>query len=510
MANNATPLLPIVDIKDAVVRIGRNCTLKIDDFEISAGQHWCIFGGNGAGKTLLAKLLSSDLLQGRQYVTYGTDFDIGVDLLNVSFEEQQKLWASDNRHDLSEFMESAHDVGTSVADLLLNEVKGAEFGLEKVQAVLESLDIAQLLNKGIRFLSSGQVRKVLIARAVLANVKGKTKLLVLDDPLDAIDKQSKPRASELLSNWMDEENCTLVLCRREEDILPGITHMALMQDLSIICQGELEAVKKLAEYKAQVSRKPMVKLHLLSANQSADVVNTKQAVAPIHLINITAKYNEFVVLNNVTWLMENHHHTLIEGPNGCGKSTLLSLIDGENHKAYGQEVMLFGIRRGSGESVWEIKSHFGVISNEIHNKYVKGWKVLDVVVSGFFDSVGLYDDSGSSQIETANRWLSDLGIGQLAKAYFKEISFGQQRLVLLARAMVKQPDVLILDEPCVGLDSYFRALILDVVDQIAVATKTQIIFVSHTEGEAPSCINQHIRFVPQPSGGYNLDVQNLS
>ena len=169
----------------------------------------------------------------------------------------------------------------------------------------------------------------------------------------------------------------------------------------------------------------------------------------------------------------------IEGPNGCGKSTLLNLINGENHKAYGQDVSLFGARKGSGETFWELKAKFGVVSNELHNKYQKGWRLLDVVVSGFFDSVGLYDDSGAQQVDEAKRWLSLVGLESHEARYYHELSFGQQRLALLARAMVKGPRILILDEPCVGLDDFHRIHILQLLDEIAKVTTTQLIYVSH-------------------------------
>ena len=196
------------------------------------------------------------------------------------------------------------------------------------------------------------------------------------------------------------------------------------------------------------------------------------------------------------------------GESGCGKSTLLSLIDGENHKGYGQDVFLFGKRKGSGETVWDIKARFGVVSNELHNKYVKGWKVLDVVVSGFFDSVGLYDDSGTAEWELARQWLDTLGIGNQEKHYYHEISFGQQRLALLARAMVKHPRVLILDEPCVGLDDYHRQLILQTLDVIAEQANTNIVYVSHVVGEQPACINQKLSFKESENDGFALLLDN--
>jgi len=147
--------------------------------------------------------------------------------------------------------------------------------------------------------------------------------------------------------------------------------------------------------------------------------------------------------------------------------------------------------------VWEVKARFGVVSNELHNRYSKGWRVLDVVVSGFFDSVGLYDDSGASEHNAARDWLETFAIASLAGDHYHELSFGEQRLVLLARAMVKHPALLILDEPCVGLDDNARALILGIVDCIAATTQTQILFVTHLQDEAPQCINQWLRFGPR-------------
>ena len=225
----------------------------------------------------------------------------------------------------------------------------------------------------------------------------------------------------------------------------------------------------------------------------------------IRLEDVQANYGDTKVLVDVHWIMTSRDHVVIEGPNGCGKSTLLSLIDGENHKGYGQQVFLFGRLKGSGETIWETKKYFGIVSNELHNKYIKGWRVLDVVVSGFFDSVGLYDESGAEEVDLAKRWIAALGLEQWEKQYYHEISFGQQRLVLLARAMIKKPRILILDEPCVGLDDYHRQLILSVLDAIAGRSLTNILYVTHVANEQPSCINQVLRSKEQNGGGFCVE-----
>jgi molybdate transport system ATP-binding protein len=493
---------PMVLIDDARVPINRRRTLTIERFAIRPGEHWCVLGGNGAGKTALVNLLRGELVRGRQHVSYAEGFDPVTDLDTVSFEEQQRLWSLDDRHDISEYSAEAKDQGTTVARLMSPPANPALLQMPEVQEMLSALELSELLERGIRYLSSGQVRKAMIARALLRKQAARSRLLILDDPLEAIDRQAQPVVRSFLQQWMDKNNATLLLSRRVSEVLPGITHLAIMEDLKIIEQGPAEQVYD-SEAFLRIAN-PQVNVDTEIPCQLETDGNSPERPPPIRLNKVSAFYGDKPVLVDVTWLMDIHHHTLIEGPNGCGKSTLLSLIDGENHKAYGQEVYLFGVRRGSGESVWDIKSHFGVVSNEIHNKYVKGWRVLDVVVSGFYDSVGLYDDSGASQIDVAKRWLSCFSMELLARDYFHEISFGQQRLILLARAMVKQPDVLILDEPCVGLDDHYRRLVLGFIDRIAGSTATQIIYVSHTEGEEPECINQRLRFVSSPSGGYSL------
>ena len=480
----------IVRIENALSRISAEAVLQISHFSIRSGQHWCLFGGNGAGKSLCARLLLKDLPSGVAHVQYAEGVDPARDVLVVSFEEQQRLWALDNRHDISEYSSDARDPGTTVASLVLGD--GAAD--ERFHDILRSLGLFELQDRGIRFLSSGQCRKAMLAQALYQ----RPRLLILDAPLESVDREAQAHITEALARWMSPQTSTLLLCRRERDILPGITHLALMDGLAMIAQSSIASMRRDARFTQICQRRTP-----LPDTLPAPVPGRKRfAPLPegtplISLQRVNAAYGDQGVLHELSWTMRVGQHTLIEGPNGCGKSTLLSLVNGENHMAYGQDVRLFGQRRGSGETVWDVKARFGVVSNEIHNRYVKGWRVLDVVVSGFFDSVGLYDDAGASERQAARQWLQALGIDGLAGRFYHTISFGQQRLVLLARAMVKSPCVLILDEPCVGLDEQTRTLILAVTDRIAATTSTQILFVSHTRGEAPACINQRLSFTAQ-------------
>lgn len=494
----------MIHVHNALCRINRRAVLSIDDFSISAGEHWCLFGPNGAGKSLLAALLAGKRRESGSYVNYAGNFNPGSDCFFVSFEEQQRLWEKDNRLDMSEYSERAEDRGTAVIDLIRSgRPEQADEAL--FHRLVEQLDLSALLEKGIRFLSSGQIRKVLIARALYACVGRKNKLVIFDEPLESIDRDSRERIERCIGQYQSGDFTSLLLCRRARDIMPSVTHIALMQELKLVQQGKRAAVEQSDSFRSLLKRTPDIPAKIPNPTSTSVAGQLQDDASPIELKQVSASYGEQLVLNKVNWEMGPTDHVLIEGPNGCGKSTLLSLIDGENHKGYGQEVYLFGQRKGSGETVWDIKARFGVVSNELHNKYVKGWKVLDVVVSGFFDSVGLYDDSGSAEWDAARNWLQTLGIAGLEGCYYHELSFGQQRLVLLARAMVKHPRILILDEPCVGLDDYYRQLILGTLNVIAEQTDTRIVYVSHVSDEEPEFATQRLQFVPAEGGGYRLE-----
>lgn len=497
------PPSSLLQVTDALCRVNRQALLRVPDFSISPGEHWCLFGRNGAGKSVLAALLAGNRVESGSYVTYREGFEPARDILLVSFEEQQRLWQRDNRLDMSEYSDRAQDHGTLVRELLLSGLDAGAAVPPETEMIVEQLVLQRLLEKGIRFLSSGQIRRAMIARALVAAVGKPNKLVVLDDPLESIDKDSRQRISGCIDALRSSGFSSLLLCRRQQDILTGTTHIGLMIDLELRLQGAAADVLRDAAFQAHVDKAPRLPEKLPAASfEEASGVACENVL--IELEQVRANYGDQLVLEAVNWRMTSANHTLIEGPNGCGKSTLLSLIDGENHMAYGQHVRLFGKQRGSGESVWDVKAKFGVVSNELHNKYVKGWKVLDVVVSGFYDSVGLYDDSGATEWAAARAWLACVDMAGAEGSYYHELSFGQQRLVLLARAMVKNPMLLVLDEPCVGLDDYHRKMILGILDLVANQTRTRIIYVSHISEEWPACINQRLEFVPASATTYTL------
>jgi molybdate transport system ATP-binding protein len=338
------------------------------------------------------------------------------------------------------------------------------------------------------------MRKALLVKAILS----KPALLILDSPLDGLDRASQQEMQTILSELLQSDVTILMLSRQEEDIPPGITHILVLDRGEVLACDTRENVIANATVRALMNPlmadlgelpPPAVRPYDLQLDQPL-----------LQLRNVTVQYGDLTVLRNVNWELAHGTHCCISGPNGCGKTTLLSLITGDNHKAYGQDITLFGVLRGSGESVWDIKQKFGLLDTQLQLNFARNMRVVEVVVSGFFDSIGLYDEWGDQQRSSAERWLCALGLGDYQHESFDALSFGLQRMVLLARAMVKSPIILILDEPTMGLDGHHRKLMLRAIDHIAKNSDTQIIFVSHSAGETPRCINQHLTFQPRDDG----------
>ena len=204
--------------------------------------------------------------------------------------------------------------------------------------------------------------------------------------------------------------------------------------------------------------------------------------------NTTVRYGGHAVLDHINWTVRRGENWAVLGPNGWGKSKLLELITGDNVQGYANEIRLFGRRKGSGETIWEIKEKLNMVSAEFQMRYQKRIPAYDVICSGFFDSIGLYESCTEEQHRAARGWLSLLKMEDLSAKRFDHLSHGQQRLILLARAMVKSPLLMILDEPCDGLDYANRRKVLEFVEFIGSQTATDLIYVTHHKDEMPACI----------------------
>jgi molybdate transport system ATP-binding protein len=269
-----------------------------------------------------------------------------------------------------------------------------------------------------------------------------------------------------------------------------------MQEGTIIEQGPaqevLPATKRLLRMQDGLFR---VSVEELRTERLADAPDPGP-----NLLTLTrgfARYGEIEVFRDLDLTVNRGDHTLVTGPNGCGKSTLLQIITGDHPLCYGNNLSIFSKQRGSGESIWDIKKQMGIVSNDLHRNHRIAGSALAIVVSGLFDSIGLYSRPTEEQKQRARRWLQRLGLADKAGTAFRQLSYGEQRLILLARALIKVPRLLILDEPTQGLDEHNRMALLDFLAEIAGEDLCTILYVSHRQDEHRSFFTQHIRFTEQ-------------
>ena len=488
----------LLSLKDVSFSYRYKPALKNISFEIKAGEQWVCLGRNGAGKSSLATILSGrNTAYSGTYNLAPTLEERGVQI--VSFEEARDLRSRERKLDISEFNENAFDPGTTVRDLL----RSIEIDPEESLRWITIIGIKHILDRGIRFISTGEMRKVLLAKAILK----KPGLIILDNLMDGLDVVSQKSMRALLEDLIDEKWCLLVLCRQPEDVPKKATHILILEKGVLFKKGERNLILS-DTYATNLMRKPALRFDRLPSTLN------RKSLPPmtgplLSLESVSVRYGEVQVLKDINWEFKSGQHCHIYGPNGCGKTTLLSLILGDNQKAYGQNIRIFGKLRGSGESIWDIKEKFGQVGTELQLDFVRQMKTLEVVVSGFFDTIGLYKNHNDYQKRHALEWLKIFQIQQFKNTAFDDLSFGIQRMILIIRAMVKSPAILVLDEPTLGMDSYNRKIVLEAIDHIAENSQTQIIFISHSLGERPRCINQELHF--KPSGNaYTISVSETA
>jgi molybdate transport system ATP-binding protein len=506
---------PLITLDNITVRIRDRRILANTRWVLRKNQHWAIIGPNGAGKSSFVRAIVGELpvVQGKITFHAGTSFRRSI--CYVSFELHQRLIASEEARDESRYFSGKLNSLTTARDLLCGAQSDSDQRNLQFDPLVEQLNIAYLLDRGIRFLSTGEMRKILIARALIRFPK----LLILDEPFDGLDAAAQFQLAEMINGLMDADRQIILVTHRLSEMPPNITHVMGLKAGMVSFQDEREHVINHAKAKrlyhdhhfrndlipipsAAPASVPLKLPNVLDEMKNTTAVQLKLPHVLVEMKNTTVRYKDVIVLKGLNWKLTSGENWAIAGPNGAGKTTLLSLISGDNPQAYANEIYLFGKRRGSGESIWDIKQQIGLISSEFQIRYRKPLKALDVILSGFFDSVGLYRRCSRTQRKTAAKWIEFIHMADKADKSFHQLSYGEQRLILLARAMVKLPLLLILDEPCQGLDRSNRKMVFNLIDAIAATKKTHILFVTHHHDELPACISHLLRFEPNAHGDY--------
>lgn len=472
----------LLRLEGITVRLGATFLLHDTTWEIRRGEHWAILGPNGAGKSTLARVLAGDALHVRgRVIRNGKHPEKGIPG-HVSFELQERILAREEARDAGRAFSRCWNNVVKARDTLFEAM--GEDAPEPVKAahLLERLGIADLLGRPIRFLSTGEIRKVLIVRALLADPE----MLILDEPFAGLDKASRDAFRGLVREIMNAGTQVVLVTHRQEEISAEFTHVLGVRKGRVLFQGPRNDVltprKLQCLFEATTADRSATPRETRSSRPSGEIV--------IDMKDVVVRYRDVTVLDGLSWTVRRGERWAIVGPNGSGKTTLMRLITADHPQAYSNDIRIFGRQRGSGESIWQVKSRLGLVSSEFQIRYRQPLAVRDIILSGFFDSVGLYRHATASQVRMADDWATRLGIAELAGRPFDSLSFGERRMVLLARAMVKSPELLVLDEPCQGLDPGNRNRILDMVNRIAGAGETTILFVTHHPNELPACIDR--------------------
>jgi molybdate transport system ATP-binding protein len=478
-----------IAFESVTLRVRDRHILPATCWEIREAQSWAVLGPNGSGKSTLMRALAGETPVVKGHIRRHHPLAAPECMGYVSFETHRELIAREQAADAARYFSGAIESYLTPQGLM-ETVEGDGGPAQRISkgAILAMLGIGGLLDRPMRFLSTGEIRRILIARAILRS----SGMLLLDEPFEGLDIAGRKRLTESIDLLLKHGIRVMLATHRMENLLPAFTHVIALKEGQVFCSGPRDQVLTPESIEQLYDLKVGGPENSIPAGRTTATDQGSARSVVIEIKNAGVHYQGLSVFENLNWTVRRGENWTITGPNGSGKSTLLQMITGDHPQAYANDVYLFGRRRGSGESIWDIKQRLGVVSSEFQVNYRKPIRAFDVVLSGFFDSVGLYRRAGPAQVETAHTWLERLGLGLLKEKRYDLLSFGERRMILLARAVVKTPEILVLDEPCQGLDPANRKRILALVDVIVRQPHTQILYVSHHPEEMPACITHYL------------------
>lgn len=483
-------ITPLLSIKNADVgHVGIPVLQKIN-FNILPGKQYAVTGSAGSGKTSLLQAIAGNLQLKKGEICHFSKS--GVSGEATDFRKQIALVASrhhfrnlSNTSDLyyqQRYNSSDSDDALTVSAYLKNVATAYPASHHWDMAnTISLLKLNMLVDKELIKLSNGETKRLMIAAALLKNPN----LLLLDNPLAGLDVETRAFFNTIL-NQIAATGITIVMATSPHEIPSVITDVIVLKDraLQIIDRNKYQPID---EKSAGI---PAYNLTGLISGYPAPAY--RQIVS---MRNVNIRYGEKIVLQNIDWEIKQCERWALMGHNGAGKSTLLSLINGDNPQAYANDIILFDKKRGSGESIWDIKKKTGFISPELYQYFPADSSCLQTIESGYYDTMGLFRPSEKEKADKAMGWMKMLEIDQYARQLLRNIPASAQRLCLLARAMIKCPVMLILDEPCQGMDDHQVAHFKGLIDTICQQTNITLIYVTHYAEHVPDSVDKILRLV---------------
>ncbi len=495
----------IIEITNGVTRHPNYRLAEPLSLCLRAGEAVAICGPNGAGKSLLVDVLTgAHPLLGDAF-----KYDFGQEAFSQRSSDNIRLvtfrdvyGGSEPAYYQQRWNQADEQVFPTVEELLERsleayaapDAKSKAEMLSQRAELLKELGVEAYLQKPINKLSSGELRRMQLARTLVSCPQ----LLIIDNPYIGLDVAAREMLTHVLQHL--SENLTLVLVVSRVEDIPHFVKTVIPVE-----QKKVLPLCSVTAYKEKVGLVSVVD-EISSEGETSDgstysFLQLPERVVPaavaegenvIDFRHITIRYGERTILKDLTWDVKRGEHWALMGQNGSGKSTLLSLVCADNPQGYACDIRLFGHQRGKGESIWDIKKHIGYVSPEIYSTYRKHLSALDIVASGLRDTIGLYHQPTEADRQHCLQWLRAFRAEHLAESSYLTLSSGEQRLVLLVRAFVKHPDLLILDEPFHGLDNTYRQRAMQVIDAYMRNPQKTLIMVTHYEEELPQCIDHRL------------------
>lgn len=490
----------ILEFDKVSVRSMNQIIFKDLSFTIRDSENWALVGESGSGKSALLETIAGRLgiTSGHIDHTYFDSRPVNSDdaILNwhkrISFVSSRHSFR--NLSNTTEFYYQQRynsfdsDDAPTVASYLSGLNHPGANSYWTMQRVIARLHLEELKDEQIIKLSNGETKRLLLAAALLKNPI----LLLLDNPLTGLDVERRADFNRLIAE-INESGIRIIMATSPTEIPEAITHVA------ILGEGKVQSFVRRADFSGLEERTGSG--NTIDETELRELIGRK-AEEPFKYIvrmqQVNIRYGDAVILKDVDWTIRQGDRWALVGENGSGKSTLLSLINGDNPQAYANDIVLFDRKRGTGESIWDIKKKIGFVSPELFQYFPSSMTCIQVVESGFYDTLGLFRPSNPRLAEIARRWLKLIGVNEKESQLFRNVSASSQRLCLLARAMVKNPPLFIFDEPCQGLDIRQQAHFKQVVNAICRNSNASLIYVSHYEDELPEVIEHTLRLYKQP------------
>ncbi len=454
-------------------------------FILPKKEHLAVVGPNGGGKSVLV-----DIIMGRYPLREGVieyDFssaESNAVYRNVKYISFRDVYGAGNT--AGYYYQQRWNMHDQDGIPCVRELLGDEGTREWRNELIELLGLRPLLDKLIIMLSSGELRKFQIALALFSSPS----LLIIDNPFIGLDASMRSLLNDILERIVSSGKVQILLVMSDADTVPSfIDRVVHVADMKVY------PAKRREEYIAACNYNKKEESFLASLCEQVGALpdnESRLCNTFVELNNVTIKYGERTILKDLSWMVKSGEVWALTGENGSGKSTLLSLLCADNLQSYACDITLFGRRRGSGETIWEIKKNIGYVSPEMHRAYMKNIPAIDIVASGLHDSVGLYVRSTPEQIRMCEWWMNLFGVLHLKERSFMQLSSGEQRLLLLVRAFVKDPALLILDEPLHGLDAHNKQKAKSIIDTFSRRRGKSVIYVSHYEDELPSTVTNRL------------------